>query len=443
MPHLIPNLTTRRFIRAVTGCALIIAAVTALWGADRALARRAYAESWCAFPIEAHEWGVMAFDASGAPLHGLVPLPSWIYQRASVDPSRDVKPVVSPVRDLPSDSGERDLPVVQFYAPHRWSDVIPLGLEVGFSRGVATAWFPQVDGLRSAAEANSPGAATARDRLLKRRAERVPFVPSTEHLPSDPTRQLIWEALSLSVNPPASLNPPLQPWVEALRASPDALWVSSGADAERFVFYEGRSAEHPMLTLQPLAAPPAAGSCACEAQNTDTFPLYDVLIISRDPADPSGLARVGFAPVIAPGAAVTIPLSAPLDPKALKSATEDRLLTRLTSAPDADVDVLPADGTSGSPVAPDCASPRDPAIPTEASTSHTLHPPEALALLSAWGPHLFSQPFITTVYRESPARIDAVMPLSLYTDMYHEVQLHRVGLVTQRSLPLSACACTP
>lgn len=54
---------------------------------------------------------------------------------------------------------------------------------------------------------------------------------------------------------------------------------------------------------------------------------------------------------------------------------------------------------------------------------------------------MFEQPGLTLIYRESPAHLDDIMPLSLYSDMYHNITLHRVGLVVQRDLPLSTCGC--
>ncbi len=66
----------------------------ALLGVVGAAAARA--ESWCSEPIYAHEWGVMVFDGAARRGAWVVPLPSWIEQRASVGPSRDVKPVVTP-----------------------------------------------------------------------------------------------------------------------------------------------------------------------------------------------------------------------------------------------------------------------------------------------------------------------------------------------------------
>jgi hypothetical protein len=165
----------------------------------------ALAESWQAEPIEAHEWGVMAFDADGAPISDLVPLPSWIYQRASAPQAP--APATVPTRALPADTGERELPILHFFAPRLWSNTAPLGLEVGFSHGVATAWFPQVDTLRSAAEDNSPSPPP----------------------PSDPTRQLIWDALTLSALPqprPPTLTPPRDPAIPTEAASGHTLHLA-------------------------------------------------------------------------------------------------------------------------------------------------------------------------------------------------------------------------
>ncbi len=127
----------------------------------------------------------------------------------------------------------------------------------------------------------------------------------------------------------------------------------------------------------------------------------------------------------------------PLDPKTARATLDSRLITALTTAPTHEQPTahpLPS-------IEPGCIMGRDPAIPTETSVSHTLYAPEAQAIASIWGVHMFEQPGLTIVYRESPAHLDEVMPLSLYSDMYHNITLHRAGLVVQSGLPLTACGC--
>lgn len=391
---------------------------------------------WCAQPIEVHEWGVMVFDAHGKALSGLVPLPSWIYNRAT--PGGAPAAGLTPVRTLPADGGERALPILQIYLPKSdwavWNDNIPLGLEVGFTQGVATAWFPSIDGLRSSNEANSPGAQAARQILLEQRAKRTPFsYPSpTDILPSDPTRQLIWESLLLTQAPLHTAHPPEVPWVEDMRATEGALWVNGASESERFVFYEGRSVEVPALAFE------TAGS-ACALKNLSAYPVHDVFAVYRDA---SGAVSVGYMPTLNAGASWAAGEALfdqhPADAKTLDKITRTKLHRQLTELPPAPPPPDPK--TPPSPM-DGCVMGRDPALPTEAATHHALSSAEADALIKAWGVQMFDQPGVTLVYREDIAYLDAIMPLSIYTDMMHFTKsLHRTGIVVQQGLtPDASC----
>ena len=57
----------------------------------------AHAESWCAYPLWVHEWGVQSFDGQGAPTSAT--LPPWFHRSAG--------PATAPmpVRDMPVDGG--------------------------------------------------------------------------------------------------------------------------------------------------------------------------------------------------------------------------------------------------------------------------------------------------------------------------------------------------
>src|SRR5262245_16286203 len=87
----------------------------------------AWGKSWCARPVIVHEWGVQIFDANGAASGSRVraPLPPYFHAQAGAATS------AARVSDLPPDRGDRDLPIMHFYA-REGDDRIPLGLAVGF-----------------------------------------------------------------------------------------------------------------------------------------------------------------------------------------------------------------------------------------------------------------------------------------------------------------------
>ena len=204
----------------------------------------AHARSWCANALWVHEWGVQAFDTAGAPTNP-IPLPAWFHRRAT-------PPIgIAPVRNLPPDTGMRTLPVLHFYSP-RGQGPIPLGLEVGFRRGEAAIWYPQVDHRNLARDANSRRAAQARAQLVAAREAldplRGPRTPAA--IVEDPTRQLIWHDLSLRSQPAQRPHASSTDWVDALRGFDDALWVNRGTESERFVFYEAPTREPVALRLE-------------------------------------------------------------------------------------------------------------------------------------------------------------------------------------------------
>ena len=79
---------------------------------------------------------------------------------------------------------------------------------------------------------------------------------------------------------------------------------------------------------------------------------------------------------------------------------------------------------------------RDPAQPFESAMGHQLYANEANVLIDLWGPRFFDAPGTTIVYREDVRYLDQVMPLSIYTDMYHYVELHRAGLAVIEGVQL-------
>lgn len=89
------------------------------------------AESWCADPLWVHEWGVHVFGGGEAE-----EMPSFFHD---VPPS-EATVVAHPVRDLPRDYGERELPVLQFYTAGMWDPPFPAAVELGFSQGESSGF---------------------------------------------------------------------------------------------------------------------------------------------------------------------------------------------------------------------------------------------------------------------------------------------------------------
>ena len=381
-------------------------------------AASAAAKSWCAYPLIAHEWGVHVYSGDGRPVPP-VDLPAHFHRATPSAPAA----AAPAVRDLPADSGVRALPVVHFYAPRLRGQSVPLGLEVGFTHGAAAVWFPAVDLRRSASEAQSPAAAAARAVLLEARARRAPFAPPGPALPADPTRQLVWDRLDLTPEP--SFAPPATatPWVTAARAL-GALWVNGAAESERFVFYEAPTREPLPLALRrgPTWGP---GRRHLVLDNRGAHAVHDLLFVHRE----GGRAYVFFAPQIPAGASAGFLLEehAAADPRA---ATTGRLRDLLTDA------ASPAPPRDYAWDRDDCVMGRDPAQPVEHASGHRLFAGEVDLLLAAWGARMFEAQGTTVVYREDPAALDAAMPLSVYTDMFHFVTLRRAGLAVWEHVTL-------
>ncbi len=399
----------------------------------------AYAKSWCAYPLWVHEWGVHVYGSDGQPSTP-APLPPFFVGPTTTARAHDV-PV--PARDLPIDGGEREIPILQFYAADRREGVIPVGLEVGFTGGPATRWYPDVDLLRTAADANSPLARAARARLVAERAARA--ARRMNPAPSaDPTRQLIWDRLELTAAPAHPAAPSTEPWVRAARGG-DALWVNAGKTSERFVFYEATTAEPlPLrLTRGPTWAP---GRRHYVLANTGPHPIHDVFVVQRDGAH----TYVFFAPKIPAAASAGFVLEDHRVDGRVRAATWDHLRTLLvdpaaSSAPNA-IAGSPAPGSEADPRRAfareyswdldSCVMQRDPAVPVEAAEGHRLYAAEVDTLLGLWGARFFERPGTTIVYREDLATLDQAMPLSVYTDMFHFVRLRRAGLALWEAPPL-------
>ena len=72
---------------------------------------------------------------------------------------------------------------------------------------------------------------------------------------------------------------------------------------------------------------------------------------------------------------------------------------------------------------------RDPAVPVESSAGYRLYGPELDVLLGVWADRMLVSEGVHLVYREDPTALDSRMPLSIYTDMTHYVELSRLGVV--------------
>lgn len=370
----------------------------------------AWGKSWCARPLIVHEWGVQVFAANGAASGPQVRAALPPYFHAQAGPATNTARVC----DLPPDSGDRDLPVMHFYAP-AGDDRIPLGLAVGFAQGAATRWYPQVDALRQEQAANSASAQQFRLGLVKARSELKPF-GVRPRLPDDPTRQLQWNSLTLTRNPLHPSLPTDVDWVQKARALKETLWVNGASESERFVFFEAKTRERVALKL-------ARGDRYTSTfrhyilSNTGAFPVHDVFVLHRE----GSTLFVFAAPSIPAGASAGFALE------------EHRVADQNASTRVALRNRLVAAGSSADAT---CVMGRDPAKPVETASSHTLFADEAEALLRVWGAALFDQPGTTIVYREDRAYLDQAMPLSLFTDMFHWVELHRAGLALWQGVVL-------
>jgi hypothetical protein len=79
---------------------------------------------------------------------------------------------------------------------------------------------------------------------------------------------------------------------------------------------------------------------------------------------------------------------------------------------------------------------RNPAVPVEAAEGHRLYEEEVAVLLDVWSERLLESSGVHLVYREDTAALDAVMPVSLYTDMVHFFEWRRLGVVLVEGLSL-------
>jgi hypothetical protein len=272
----------------------------------------------------------------------------------------------TPVRSLPADNGVRTLPVVQLWRGDDRPGPIPFALEVGFTQGTAAVWWPPVDAL-------------------------------SLHTPE---RQLAWDALVLDDVPAGAVRDSALPWVGRLREA-GPLWVSRGPDSERFVFYEGRTREAPAVTV-------VDDPRGIRVRNTGDWPVHDVWVV-RD-------GRAHGVPRLAPGEE-----AAPSVSRAVDAAWRSEVRAGWVDPAGRALVPRRASGEG-------CVTGRDPAVPVSRAEGHALYAPEVDAMLTVWGERLFGAAD-HLLYREDVAALDAVMPVSLYTDMTHWLTWRRLGVV--------------
>jgi len=392
---------------------------------------------WSAQPLVVHEWGVHQFDWSkGVAVEE--PLPEFIYTDRK--PGKPVVPPAPRAKDMPPDSGVRDKPILYFHTEGYMNKDVPVGVEVRFAYGHASAWWPQASVYRTpeqTAEAKPVDWKAWRKERQKKRWQR-PLPP----VPDDERFELVWHKLTLTKEQPARLalagaDLPDDHWVKLARQV-DSYYVSNGQQAEKFLFYEGATKETPAIAILP----PQMRDANHYVVNVGEFPVYDVFAIYRDkargvvwssylaelPPVPKRAGKVGawghHVPQIV---CIELPdfdamaADAPIGDEEFRRRTSKRLIEALTAG---------RHYTRGW-----YQGMRDPADPQPAARMHQLRNDEAVALEAIWRSEFFQAEGLTVVYRESPASLDQAMPLHIYTDMFHYVMLSRCGLVLNQNVP--------
>ncbi len=329
----------------------------------------AHAKSWCAMPLYVHEWGVHVLAS------GRTTAPSFVADFFHSPANTKAFAPVVPVRSLPADGGERDLPLIHFYSSRR-NAPIPVAIEVGFKLGGATRWWPDVDVF-------DPNGAV----------------------------ELSWQRLDLATTPAAPLGQ-VPPWGETARKIDDALWVNGGASSERFVFYEGKTTEPAPITFE-RGPTWQSDRRHYVIKNTGAHAVHDVMFIHHA----ANKTYLFVAPAIpARSSAGFIIEDHPVDAKTLPGMLRT---------------MLELDPNSRDRPSDDCVMQRDPATAFSVAAGHRLYTPEVDLILSVWQQRFFgtTQAVQTTIlYREDAAYLAEVMPLSLYTDMFNYVVLNRASL---------------
>ena len=416
--------------------ALLIPVFSAL----TAITTFSYARSWGARPIVAHEWGVQVFDSSGD--RELPDLPDFLHTPKDA-PKGSVTTFRPPVREMQDDTGERDKPILYFYLEPPQEEGVPVAVSLGFAFGKPKAWYPQADHV-CAPFREVPDAATLeqwlaalgspdfriREEASGKLAECGPPLRTLLERALGGSKdaeirqrleacledflkpQLTWDHLKLVKTLPQGMELPgktlkADHWVRQARQV-DAAYVTNGVEGERYVFYEGKTAERPAIQVKPGSKP--GGFILA---NVSRHPVHDVFLVCV----PGFKEAFGHVETLAPGASTEVILRDPRGPSA-----PDRLLLRLQAN-------RPERKEEGRMY-------RKPCEPQGPTTESWLFEKEAEALLAIWGKDFFRGEGARLIYREDVAALDEAMPLALHTDMYHFIQLSRVGLVLVKGLDL-------
>ena len=401
-----------------------------------ASARRAL---WAPKPLVVHEWGVARFDW-GTGRAKPAELEPFIY--TDKVPDEQLPEPEQRVKDSPGDTGARDKPILYFYTPGNTT----VGVEERFSHGHATAWWPNVHVYRTpeeTARAKPVDLEAWRKERLRQRMRN----PRKVRVPDDERFELVWHRLQLTKDKPKGQHLqgillPKEHWVRRAREV-DSAFVSNGRELEKFLFYEGRTRERPVLAILP---PDHRHPQTCHVVNVGERTVYDVFAIYRkgktrwagyvsrlEPVPErnslEGPMRHGHAaPQIGALAipdvsqAEVVQGIGPIDDEAFRRRTRKRMMAALT------------EGEHYTPLSG--GGLRDPAVPQPPCRMHQLYEKEAEALLAIWGEEFFAAEGLTLIYRESPEALDEAMPLNIYTDMWHVVKLSRCGLVLNRNIAL-------
>ncbi len=384
----------------------------------------ALARSWCARPLVVHEWGVEVFDAKGN--RELPDLPPFLHTPAAL-PKGPVTRFSPPVREMPADSGERDKPILYFYLGEREEEA-PVALSLCFAYGVPSAWYPQADqvcaGFREAPDDSTLGKWIAdlgssdfktREEASRKLVECGPALhlalESALAKAGDPEikarlktclegfakPQLTWDHLKLSKAPPAGIPLPgkelrADHWVRQARQV-DAAYVTNGVEAERYVFYEGRTKEK--------------SSVSCKGNfltNHGTHPVHDLYVVCK--------GSVLYVERLEPSTSVKA--------RPLEGDASRHLLERLQAGRPSPKE---EDGMGKGVMM------RKPCEAQGPTTESWLFPKEAEALLAIWEKDFFQGEGARLIYREDVSALDEAMPLAIYTDMFHFIKLNRAGLV--------------
>jgi hypothetical protein len=397
------------------------------------------AESWVAQPIVVHEWGVQQFNW-GAPRSGRGDssvVPGYMYTDAH--PGKQTPMPQKRVKDLPPDSGIRLKPILYFYPTYGMGEA-RVGIELRFAQGHANAWFPQANVYRTpevAARGREPDWVAWKKTTGSRYDPKNP-VP----VPDDTRMELAWYSLALSADLPQGQtlpgeSLPADHWARLARNVPAAAYISNGAETEKYLFYEGATREQPDVAIVPGSFGDTSPASA-HIVNISSQPIFNLFAIYRA----GGRVWVGYLSSLEPMAAAkegaensTPPdrtvagLALPdfagqmtwTDEHAFAAATSGRLLAALTEGSSFATKVMR----------------RDPADAQGPAASAQLFPEEAAALEKIWRRDFFEAgEGLTLLYRQSPAALDAAMPLNIHADMYHFVSLSRCGLVLNSNIDL-------